>query len=173
MPEYDIFVLFQKFHFNTQDLIKILTNHYELNVYPKLFDINGFDDLLQKMKNFADEYFDESLNEKKIKESKLILHVLTYEFNLDDPLIDFAKSIGKPIIPVIIEENTDQDEWEQWLSRDYDYFCDIYKNRVLENNYDPCMWLGKKFNKLIDNIGYHLNKNLKVNLIAEYYFGKL
>jgi adenylate cyclase len=67
-------------------------------------------------------------------------------------LLEFAKSIKKPPIVLVVDEIENYKEIKRTMLTDYLFICEIFKARVNKFGFDQYLWISGHFKTLITKI---------------------
>jgi hypothetical protein len=160
---FDVCLIIQDYDSLVEDFIQILHSVCKLNVYPKFRDMRcGMyrgEDLNDSTLLFKTNYEKEVTN--MIKNSKLVIAVVTGRFTLSEKcleLVKYTKRVKKSIIGLIVEEFENHSRILTTTLKGFNYYCDIYKDRINPIGYDHYLWISESFNKLLRYLGTELDK---------------
>lgn len=74
-------------------------------------------------------------------------------------LVQYTRELNIPIISLVIEDIRGIDSI---VLNEIDHNFEVYKDRVYDTGYDPCILLGEEFQKFIDHINQVLDKTADI-----------
>ena len=165
----NICLLINDYNMIVEDFLQILNTVCKHTVYPESRNLryhlyrkdffNDHDD------NFMIEY--EKHVRPSIKASKVIIAVVTNEFINSGKcaeMLKYTRKLKKPIIGLIVDELDNYSDLKTTLLKGFEYYCDIYEDRVNQVGYDQYLWISDSFYQLARHIGTKLSKKFVRNI---------
>jgi hypothetical protein len=160
---YDVCLIINNYDSIVDELLQVLTSIMKLKVFPAFRDVRnrsyGFEEFNELSEFFHNIY--ENNVKASIKESKIVVAVVTNKFIKSDKcadLLKYTRRIKKPIVGLIVEECENYQKLQTGLLKGFQLLCPIYQDRVNKSGYDQYLWIGEHFNEFLRFIASHVGK---------------
>ena len=160
ISRHDICILLENHSRMAEDFIHILSNDHKINLWPSNLPFN-IDHA--KQPNYVQIYYECYMKsvKKKIKSSKLVIAFVTNKFSKTNKLIElieYANKFKKQSIALIVDNIDNYCEIKQTISKNFCYYCEIFKARVNLIGFDHFLWTSRYFEYLRQAIERLLKK---------------